>query len=227
MEMPVSRHVEYAGCRNFRDLGGHPTREGKVLAWRRLYRGGALVCTDPAVAAQTIGQLGLKRIIDLRAGDEVPDLNEGGGPSSCQRLYAPLYSAIRPQWANPTDRTPSGVARRYMEILEEGMPSLVNILNALRDVSSTPTLIHCAVGRDRTGIVVACLLDLLGVSEEVIGKDYALSDSAVQDGERAHVETMPLFLKLIRDRYGSTRSMLAGHGASAHALEEVSAAMLA
>jgi protein-tyrosine phosphatase len=212
---------------NFRDLGGYPTRDGKALAWGRLYRGGALACTDPAVAAQTLRQIGLKRVIDLRAGDEVPGLNGDGWPASCQRLHVPLYRAIRPQWANPTDRTPLGVARRYMEILEEGLPSVLRIIDALRDVASTPTLIHCAVGRDRTGLVVACLLDLAGVDDEVIGDDYALSDAAVQDGEPAHPDTMPLFLGLIRNTYGSTRDMLVGHGASPRAVEEVSAALLA
>ena len=223
--MPVSRHVEYPGCRNLRDLGGYPTRDGKMLAWRRLYRGGAPACADPSVAEQTLRRIGLRRIIDLRAGDEVSDLN--GSPAACRRLHVPLYRAIRPHWASPTDKTPAGVARRYMEILEEGMPSVLRIVDALRDVASTPTLIHCAVGRDRTGIVVACLLDLPGVSDEVIAADYALSDSAVGDGERSHRETMHLFLELIRNKYGSTREMLISHGANAYVLEEVSAALLA
>src|ERR1044071_7193618 len=131
--MPVSRHVEYPGCMNLRDLGGYPTRDGKTLAWRRLYRGGALACADASVAAQTLRRIGLKRVIDLRAGDEVPDSNRNGWPAFCQRLHVPLYRAIRPQWANPTDKTPLGVARRYMEILAEGIPSVLCILDALRD----------------------------------------------------------------------------------------------
>lgn len=225
--MRVSRHVEYPGCMNLRDLGGYLTRDGKMLAWYRLYRGGALASADPVAAAHVLRQIGLKRVIDLRTEDEVPDLNGAVWPASCQRLHVPLYRSIRPQWASPTDRTPLGVARRYMEILEEGIPSLIDILKTLGDAASTPTLIHCAVGRDRTGIIVACVLDLLGASDEVIAADYALSDSAVKDGERAHAETMHRFLELIRDTYGSTRDMLIRHGASAHTLEGVSAALLA
>ena len=111
-------------------------------------------------------------------------------------------------------------------MLHEGMLSFLGILDALKDVASKPTVIHCAVGRDRTGIVIGCILDLVEVPDEVIADDYALSGEEIHDGEFAHAETMLLFLRQIRDSYGSTGDMLLKHGASEVTLAQVRAGLL-
>jgi protein-tyrosine phosphatase len=97
-------------------------------------------------------------------------------------------------------------------MLEHGR--LVSILDALDDLKSHPTVIHCAVGRDRTGIVVACLLDVVGVSEDIITADYAMSRGVVEDGGGAEPETIVQLLQFIRRAFGSTHAMLEARGAS-------------
>jgi protein-tyrosine phosphatase len=91
----------------------------------------------------------------------------------------------------------------------------------------TPLLLSCSAGRDRTGIVVACLLDLLGVTDEAIAEDYAKSDPFDQKGGRAHATTAHLFLTLIRRRFGSTQRMLAPHGITLEVIEILRGRLLA
>jgi hypothetical protein len=71
-----------------------------------------------------------------------------------------------------------------------------------------PFLICCAVGRDRTGIMVACLLDLLDVTDAAIGADYAESDSFDPHTGRSSAATIVELLHLVRHCYGSTLRML-------------------
>jgi protein tyrosine/serine phosphatase len=92
--------------------------------------------------------------------------------------------------------------------------------------SSTPAVYHCAAGKDRTGVISAILLGLLGVREEIIVADYAATqqnlqeivdrllqsegyrevlDSLPADTMHAEPETMFSLLRQIRQRYGSIR----------------------
>lgn len=111
-------------------------------------------------------------------------------------------------------------------MLQEGIPTLLRILEALEDLASKPTAIHCAVGRDRTGIVIATLLDLLDVPDEVIAEDYALSGEVIHDGEFAHEETMLLFLELVRKGHGSFHGLLINEGANESTLANVRGGLL-
>ena len=223
--MSGSRHIALPGCLNFRDVGGYPTRDGHELAWKRLYRGAAFSDPDPNAASGLVRELRLRRVIDLRTSGEVAERGGLGLPAPCERLHLPLFESIRPHWRHPSDQSPSAAAARYMEMLEDGTPTLIRIVDALGDIAEAPSLIHCAVGRDRTGIVTACLLDLLGVPDEVIAADYALSDSD-KEGERAHAETMHLFLRGIREAHGSTRAMLLRGGGSEAAVKRFRAGLL-
>ena len=224
--MLSARHIPIAGCINFRDLGGLPTRSGDSLARNRLYRSGEFSRLSPETASQFVRDFGLRRMIDLRTAAELEGTSVGPLPALCERLHLPLFSTIRSHWVRPPDLSPVASARRYLEMLQDGMPSLLSILEALKDVASKPTVIHCAVGRDRTGIVIACLLDLVDVPDEVIAEDYALSGEVIHDGEFAHAQTMLLFLRLVRDNYGSTRNMLLTFGASESTLVQVRAGLV-
>jgi protein tyrosine/serine phosphatase len=72
-----------------------------------------------------------------------------------------------------------------------------------------PLLIHCSAGRDRTGIVVATLLSLVGVADEDIAIDYALSHKAgATTGGLAHTATMASFLDLVQHQHDGMTSFL-------------------
>jgi protein-tyrosine phosphatase len=225
--MSDRRNLDVPGCVNLRDLGGHTTRHGKVVATGRLFRG-AEPAAAPEAAAGLVRAMGLRRVVDLRMEEEVEQAGAPAFPDGCEWIRLPLFETIPPHWANPVDRTPPSTAARYFEMAQIGTPAIARVVELLGDVSSTPTLIHCVAGRDRTGIVVACLLDLVDVPDQTIAADYALS-SVVDDaeGRNAHPDNILLLLQLIRERFGSVREMLLSAGASAASIDRLRSALLA
>lgn len=66
---------------------------------------------------------------------------------------------------------------QYVDLLEFGKSAVVDILRVM--ITSSPVLVHCAHGKDRTGVVIAVTLALLGMSEEDIAQEYSLSEVRV------------------------------------------------
>ena len=61
------RTIDLQGCLNFRDLGGYPTRDGRVLRWGRLFRSDALHLLSAGDVDLLCGEIGLGTVIDLRS----------------------------------------------------------------------------------------------------------------------------------------------------------------
>ena len=211
--MPGIRGIDLPERANLREVGGFRTRTGARVAEGRLYRGAELCARDPAVVRHLVDELGIARVIDLRMEVEVAEGPCAALPRACERVHLPLFTVVRPHWPEPLERTPASTSRRYYEMLLEGRPALARIVGLLADSPPRPTLIDCVAGRDRTGIVVACVLDLLDVPGDVIAADYALS--AVMDdaeGRKADPENILRLLELVRAEHGSTREMLLDSG---------------
>ena len=68
------------------------------------------------------------------------------------------------------------MASQYVQILEFTKGAVVDILRVVLDDKNIPVLIHCAHGKDRTGLIVAVILSCLGVDDDVIAEDYAKSE---------------------------------------------------
>lgn len=189
---------------NLRDLGGLAAGEGIVTRWRWLYRGG-IGAFDPEAK---LVRLGLRSVVDLR----MPAERDGCPvelPDGVNAHLFPLFETPEPQWIEPADQRPRATARRYFEMLEAAPRSLRRIVLLMGQSQPFPLLIHCSAGRDRTGIVVAALLSLVGVADEDIALDYALSQEAgaTTDG-LAHKATMTGLLDLVRREHGGMRSFL-------------------
>nr|CAG8610587.1 4258_t:CDS:2 [Entrophospora candida] len=71
--------------------------------------------------------------------------------------------------------TPNGLHGMYIDLVKNCHEIIIEILEALTDKSNLPVLIHCKHGKDRTGIVIAIILSLLGIPDELIIKDYLSS----------------------------------------------------
>lgn len=220
-------NLDIPGCLNLRDLGGYTTRRGEVLATGRLFRGAEPPVT-PEPAAGLVRATGVRRVIDLRMDEEVEKSGEPAFPEGCEWIRLPLCDTVPAHWPAPIDRTPQATAARYFEMAEVGTPAIARVVELLGDVSSTPTLIHCVAGRDRTGIVVACVLDLIDVPDPTIAADYALS-SVMDDaeGRKADPDNILLLLQLLRGRFGSVREMVLSAGASATGIDRLHAALVA
>jgi protein-tyrosine phosphatase len=226
----VDRTLPFATMFNFRDVGGYAGHEGRAVRWRRLFRSDSLHrlngSDDRAFAA-----LGVRTVIDLRRPHEVT--RDGRVPA-----YDGLgYRHIHPEhqdWDEIPFEERVGVARylanRYADLTEQGRAGIASAVGVIADAESAPVVVHCVAGKDRTGVVCALTLSVLGVSDEDIAADYSLSTAAserftawlrAQDRLKREVpqpyfsspaEAMLLFLAELRERHGSAEGYLLAAG---------------
>jgi protein-tyrosine phosphatase len=243
--MDFERHVEFDGCFNFRDLGGYATVDGHWVRPRLLYRAdGPHALTDGDVA--TLRDLGLATVLDLRTGPEVEDRGRYAThlPGVAEH-HLPLTDVLPDPDELPSWIDPLVVAGQYRSMLENGSDAIARALEILSSASEYPALLHCSAGKDRTGILSAVLLGLLGVPDDTIVADYALSargmhrlvehykssypDAAEQLSRLAPAmvaadpRTMSAFVAFVRDEYGSFEgySEFIGAGSAPAALRAV------
>jgi len=216
---------------NFRDLGGYRTADGRMVAWRTLFRADGLNKLTDADVAQ-LGELGLATVIDLRTLDEA----EQRGSFPVDRvpvtyLGLPLTDVLPATEELPDWKEAAYVAARYGAMVSEGGPMLTSAIQALATGDALPAVMHCSAGKDRTGVLSALILAFLGVPDETIVADYTLSAAAMgrllerlkaeypeaQDAVEKYApailhvvpETMEQFLADLRLQYG-TYDALAG-----------------
>ncbi|KAH9234024.1 hypothetical protein K456DRAFT_1750163 [Colletotrichum gloeosporioides 23] len=157
-----SPFIIVAGTFNTRDVGlvpGSPIREGYVL------RSGALENLDDVGKEQIAGQLGIKRIFDLRTSYEREKYPEPDVPGVNITWIPNSYSNTVDINDFVSEGGEEGYCKMYMDIMEIYAPTL----------KIEPFLFHCALGRDRTGILAGFLLSLAGANAETITLDYMLS----------------------------------------------------
>ena len=191
---------------NFRDIGGYRTADGRAVARGLVYRGASFDRSTDSAAHRLLVRLGIRRVIDLREPSEVTQ----PAPTGVGHLHIPFLVSMVDRDFQPIDRSPPGTAERYHKYLMEGKAGVLEVLRRLTTSRAEPTLVHCAAGRDRTGIVVACLLSALDVPDEHIALDYAASMVMDDDeGRRAHPDNILHLLRIIRERHGSVRGIFA------------------
>lgn len=178
------------GLVNFRDLGGTPTSSGRPVQYRRLWRSENQTGL-PSAALQSLIDQGLTDVIDLRT-----DFELAGSPSPLRCLpqvryhhhsffreaeddHATILDRALPWVGHPFEElTGDETADSYLGFLSDRPDSVVGALRAIADAHAA-ALVHCAVGKDRTGFTVALALSLVGVSDEVIAADYARTTEGV------------------------------------------------
>jgi protein-tyrosine phosphatase len=173
------RHIRVDGTYNLRDVGGYPTHAGGSVAWRTLFRSDSLHRLDRQGAAG-LAALDLRTIVDLRA-----DIEVERAPSAVAGLPARIVRA--PLVRDPTVLPPlTDLGAEYRYMIDECGDSIGAAVRELCAPGALPALVHCAAGQDRTGIVVALVLAVLGVPDELIEADYSLS-SVYLDPDSASV----------------------------------------
>ena len=192
----TARYLRWNACYNARDLGGLPTCDGTQT------RRGVLVRADSVGRLTEQGRAaleayGIRTIIDLRFGVEVRD-----DPSPFTE-HAHIVSHNLPLNPNDVAMTRSLATQRTSTLpypatvnvayLATHQPQIAAVMRAIADAPEGGILFHCHAGRDRTGLIAALLLALVGVSADAITADYALSFSTVaetMDATLAHLESM-------------------------------------
>lgn len=217
----MTRHVDFQRLHNFRDLGGYPTADG-ATKWGVLYRSDNLRKLSEAADLERFRGLDVRTVIDLRYPWEIEQA--GRVPDFPGLRYVNLSIEHQPydQGALGNDFDPwRFLADRYMEVAQDGVKEIRGVLDVIADPESGTTVFHCASGKDRTGIIAMLVLSLLGVSEDDVVADFALTELAsarlIADWKafypgreitwsayaRAPKEPMELFIADLTSRYGS------------------------
>ena len=173
-----ARRIPLQGPGNFRDLGGYAAASERTVRWRLLYRTDGLSTLTDADHRVLIEDLGLTTIIDLRAPEEVAaSIPTGLIEAGVRHLNVAIFDETRQLWRDD-DGPGFTIAQLYFRMLDMSSDRFVEALQ-LVVAAPGPVVFHCAAGKDRTGILAAALLGLLGVSEQDIVADYALTAAIV------------------------------------------------
>lgn len=236
MAVPTSpsRRIDLERSFNFRDLGGYRGVGGRTVRWRTLFRADGLHRLSPADLA-TLADLGLHTVVDLRTAGELEARGRIEWPSGELAFHhLPLMDVLPPatdyqQWSEPAH-----VADQYARMLTDGAAAIGSAVDLLCRPASYPLVYHCTAGKDRTGIISALVLRLLGVPDADIVADYALSAGAMvrmlawlrrtQPVAAAEIEasaaaivaaepeTMARFLDGLDERHGGAEAYVAALG---------------
>jgi protein-tyrosine phosphatase len=182
-----SRDLVWDGLLNVRDLGGHRTEDGGET------RFGSIVRADSVRQLSDEGwealvDYGVKTVVDLRANEEL----EADPPAEVpvEVLHVPFMETDRSDWQQVEGELDAAVkaapdvaaATRdvYLIFLEHFASNVAAAIRAVANAPEGGVVIHCAGGKDRTGLLTAFLLHLAGVDEEEIAADYALSEEKLR-----------------------------------------------
>ena len=242
------RFVPLDGAFNFRDLGGLPTRDGGTTRAGVMFRSDALHHLVPA-DVDRLTELGMRTVIDLRS--EVELDRTGRGPleeTDMQWLHAPLSHGdaaagrVLPQALQDGD-----LGRHYVTSLAERTETLGTVIEHLASSDNLPAVFHCTAGKDRTGMVAALVLSLVGVPDDVIVHDYTLTDDRMglvmerirASGDfpepvtpmlarvgRAEAASMETFLAAVRDTHGHAEGWARDAGLSDDTLASLRAVLV-
>jgi protein-tyrosine phosphatase len=196
--MSRDRHLEWEGCFNARDLGGLP------VAGDRCLRRGALVRADAldeltARGWAALAAHGVRTVVDLRNHDELPEVAPQR-PTGVERVHLPLDGIEDEEfWAGYKGGWQFGTPLYYAAHVARFPRRSGAVVRAIAHAPPGGVVVHCGVGRDRTGLVVLLVLSLLGADEETIVADYLLSEPRLpplfaRRGEADHGPPIRAFL---------------------------------
>jgi protein-tyrosine phosphatase len=256
----TDRWLRLDGTANTRDLGGLPTTDGGTTVPGRILRSDNLQTLSPDDVRRLVDEVGVRQVVDLRTTAEI--LLEGRGPLRAVPDVEHRHFTLLPEKGHHTDvfaveddddldlpqdwvetllpRQATGGAdaeppavRAYLGYLEHRGEAVVGALRALADGGPGASVVNCAAGKDRTGIVVALALAVAGVPHEAIVADYAMTAEVIDaivarlaarptyaedmttrdvDSHTPRAATMARVLELLDERSGGPVGWLEQHG---------------
>ncbi|KAM3510864.1 hypothetical protein MY11210_005467 [Beauveria gryllotalpidicola] len=186
----INRLIDIEGAFNVRDLGGISLSPTTATRHGVIFRSGHLeFLTD--TGETKLSKLGITAIIDLRTSSEAKLIQKwacANGWATATRdhlppaLPFPLSEAFRLddrflKYKSEDAMRSQSAAKRYFDTVcsDSGRSKMRELLVFMHENSSGAVILHCSLGKDRTGVVVALLLALLGASDDQIADDFALS----------------------------------------------------
>lgn len=229
------RELDWEGCLNVRDLGGHPTEDGATTLYRRVVRADSVRQLSAAGWDAALAY-GVRTVVDLRFASELTADPPSEAP--IRVVHVSLFGHEDPEgWAEVERRVAHAdpleeKTRLYLAALERERIHVAAALRAVADAPPGGVVIHCAGGKDRTGLLSALLLRVAGVGPQSVADDYALSEArlaprtarwleeAEDEATRARLErivttpaaAMLSVLERLERRHGSAAGYLAAAG---------------
>ncbi|MGQ0574253.1 MAG: tyrosine-protein phosphatase [Pseudonocardia sp.] len=177
-----TRLLPMDGLDNVRDVGGLPLTGGGVTRSGVLLRSAALHYLTESDVRHLVDVFGLSLVLDLRTAREIdrdgPTPVARAGVQTVALSFIPENGRPLPETGDDTDP----LLRSYLGFLVDRTENVVEAVRLLGADGARPALVHCQAGKDRTGVLVAIVLDAIGVERDAVVEDYALS--------ARHVETM-------------------------------------
>jgi protein-tyrosine phosphatase len=189
------RTLVLEGAHNVRDLGGYPLGDGRTIAWRRLLRADGLHRLTAGDLAR-LASLQLRTVIDLRREDECATGVFPVAQLPVDLVHFPVMDSTWmsldiPDFSGIDDPEVAFLTWAYEDMLASGGPRYGAALNCLARQGALPAIFHCAAGKDRTGLLAALLLAALGVDDELITADYALTAAAIDRMRQWYAANQP------------------------------------
>lgn len=231
--------IDIEGAWNVRDVGGIAASDGRIRSGV-LLRSGNLAAVTEAGAETLRGHV--RRIVDLRGDEEL--LRNPTAVTGVPITRLPLFFGSVSSFF---DRD-SSLDDLYRHMLEQGTAKIVDAVRVIG--AGEPTLVHCTVGKDRTGVTVALALSAVGADREAVVADYALTESLLpvdltqkaltalrtRHPNSLHIEAlvskspapvMRALLGRIDGEFGSAAAYLRAHGLSASELTDLRRTLVA
>lgn len=251
----AARWIDLDGAENVRDVGGLPTADGGQVQPGRLLRSGTLQELTESDVRHLVDDLRVRAVVDLRTGVEVRA--EGPGPLTKEDAVDICHLSLFPEAGETTDvaaveeqdenepvvlpwqsdeRTEAaerrGASGIYLGYLDDRADSIISALRVIAETDGA-VIVHCAAGKDRTGVVIACALAEAGVTREAIIEDYTRSAERIEaiyrrltarrtyrqdltgtavDEHRPRASTMERLLAAVDELHGGIPAWLRAHG---------------
>ncbi|MFN0093763.1 MAG: tyrosine-protein phosphatase [Dehalococcoidia bacterium] len=238
------------GVHNYRPVAGYALAGGGRLRGGQLFRAGALELMTDSDYEFLDDEAGIWTVLDLRHPDEFPAGHSHPLQSRVQHIsifpdgksQADLIAELNGLYG--TGPTP----RRYMHYLQVGGPQFAAAFRLFGDEGNYPILTHCTAGKDRTGVLLGMVLEVIGVSPEDNAHEYGLSDASIPrliaylestgrqlEGTREEIaarlatpaDRMAGFLELLQAEHGGAERYLRSQGVEDEVFDRVRAILAA
>jgi protein tyrosine/serine phosphatase len=250
----AARWIDLDGAENVRDVGGLPTADGGTVRSGRLIRADSLQELSESDVRYLVDDLQVRAVVDLRTGVEVRA--EGPGPMTKEDAVEIRHLSLFPEAGENTDAAAvdedddepvvlpwqsderaefadrRGASGIYLGYFDDRADSIVAALRVIAETEGA-TIVHCAAGKDRTGVVIACALAEVGVPHDAIVEDYSRSGERIEaiyrrltgrrtyrddlssstvDKHRPRASTMERLLAAVDEIHGGIPAWLRAHG---------------
>ena len=199
MNITPVRRIRLDNVFNLRDLGGIPTKSGKIVGWNKLFRSENLSQLTQE-EWKVLMNRGVQTVIDLRSASELEAFPDNA-PNPIVHVHCPLQKAqidSKNTVESATKAFERSLGNEYCSMVLDTPKLLVKaVTKVVEGLKNGSVLYHCTAGKDRTGVLSATLLRILGADNEDIIADYQISFTHNTNGINKYIERYDNYEKLL------------------------------